>query len=735
MKRLVVAALVITALLVGFPMMGSANGVATDASETATYFEDVSGPTGVALQVNDTDGGDNETERHRNPDDRDGNGDEEAVLSWLSGRLAGKLGDGAIQISDEQYELARDILGDDYDDRLEQFVDVSGGSDETDTFREAGDKEEELVDLREEFEETRAAYEEAVENGNTERARELARKLVALAEQIEDVSADLEALLAEIESISGEDLSDARAAIEQVQNESISEATEIAEREFESTELSVDIATERISFLDPAVLTGQIQTVEGEPLANEEIQLTVGNESHTVETGPDGAFSLEHRPTDLPLSAETLSISYVPEPNSVYLGSEASVPVTVTQVEPTMDIRVATETVGYGDTVTISGNLSVENVPVSGVPLSVTLGGREINTIQVTDGSFESAVEIPANVPAGEQELTVSLPFENQALAGVTETQAVTVEETETALSVTASQVNGTALSVSGTVTTVDGLGVGGQSVEITLDGERVGTVMTRADGSFATTLAITPDEDGEEVQIGAAFDGTASNLRSSQGDTIVTLELPANPGGSGSAAKGDTSPIDTIEKNVLLPGTVLGSGVLLLMLGAVWWYRRPNNEDTTTDDGTVRDEGAVGGREANVLDSLFDHATTHLESGDANSAVQASYSAVRRQFEATIDAGRALTHWEFYQAYRNASDGADEESASETTEDALRALTEAYEQAAYSPDGVQIEEATRTVERARQLCTRADGGTAAADSDSVRADSGGEPRERGSDR
>ncbi|MFC7071778.1 hypothetical protein ACFQJ7_10050 [Halovenus rubra] len=724
MKRLVVASLVIAVMVAGFPMVGSGDsGMATETDTAGEQSADLPGPSSAVLQLNDTDGSGNETERHRNPDDRDGEGDEGALGSWLSGRLADKLGGGAIQISEGQYELARNVLGDDYDKRLEQFIEVAGDAGNTtaeekeETLRSARDKEEELIDLRQEFEETRAAYEEAVENGNTERARELARELVALADRIEDVSADLKELLAGVESITGEDLSEVQTTVEQLQNESTAEASEIATRVFESTELSVDIANERLSFLDPAVLTGQIQTVDGEPLADEEIRLTVGNKTHRVETGPDGEFSLEHRPTDLPLSTDTLPVAYVPEPNSIYLGDETNVDVTVMQVEPTLDVQSVPERVSFGETVTVSGDLSVEGIPVDGVPIAVTLGGERLGTIPVSDGSFERAIEIPASVPAGEQELSVSLPFAERALAGVEETQTVVIEETNTSLSVTATQLNGSALQVNGALTTSDGLGVGGQSVDITLDGERIGTVRTQSDGSFATIHPIMPDEGGEKVQVGTTFDGTGSNLRPSQADTIVTLELVAGPnepggsggpGGSGSLVD-DTSLLNVVGENALLAGAVLGAGVLGLVLIAARLSRRPDN-DGPGGDGTIRDPEPSAERETNVLDSLFDHATTQLESGDAESAIEASYSAVRRQFEATIDTGQALTHWEFYRAYLDAGDKSEETGESDT-EDALRDLTETYERAVYSPGTVQVDEAARTVERARRLCARTDGG------------------------
>jgi hypothetical protein len=157
----------------------------------------------------------------------------------------------------------------------------------------------------------------------------------------------------------------------------------------------------------------------------------------------------------------------------------------------------------------------------------------------------------------------------------------------------------------------------------------------------------------------------------------------------------------------------------LLVLLAAILWYRESDEGVPATDDGGSRDSGPSRPEtDPQVTESLFDHATAHLESGDADSAVQASYSAVRRQFEATIDAGKALTHWEFYRAYLDAG-VSETEDGSDNTEDALRDLTEAYERAVYSPGSVQIDDAARTVERARRLCARTDGGTASAGDDS----------------
>lgn len=726
-KRFVAATIFVIIMLVGFPLIGSGDaGEMTDDNElrASTGAQSVDVLDRTALQVNETDDGENETERHQNPDEYDGDGDEDAVAAWLSGWMSERLGESTVQITEGQYDAARDVIGDEFDDRLEQFVEVTDADDdEEETLRETRETQEELVNLREEFNETQAAYEQALENGNTEQARELARQLVALAEQIEDVSADLVELLAEIEDITDEDLSAVQETVTEIQTESSTEAQTIAEAEFVETELTVESDATDVSFLDSAVLDGRLQTADGDPLANKSVQVAVEGTSFSVETGPDGSFTLEYRPTDVPLSREALSIVYIPESDSIYLGNETSVRVEVSQVEPTLSVTATPETVSFEDQLTVSGDLAVENVPVDGVPVVIRLGGEELTTETVTNGTLDAAVDIPATVPAGEQELTVTLPFEDQALAGVSETMTVSVDETDTRMSVEASQSDGTAIDVSGTLTTVNGGSVSGQSVMILLDNERVDTVTTDADGSFTESIALPPDSDGEEVQVVASFDGTGSNLDSSQEDTLLTIELPAEQGDStGSSAL--TEPVAEgipIVGNLSLIGIILGAGGLVLLLGA-WWYQRGDTESPTQAVEASERDGSTVESDPTVVASLFDHATDSLESGQPDAAVQAGYSAVRRQFTSTVEAGQALTHWEFYQAYMDAGVEHGEEDDSSREADALFDVTEAYERAAYSPGTVSIDDASRAVERAQQLCTRSDGGIIAAEDDETEA-------------
>jgi len=106
--------------------------------------------------------------------------------------LAAQLGDGAIQLSEGEYELASEYVGEEYRDRLGQYVDVAGQTEGRVTrskFEEAGEQQARLSEAVAEYRETKDEYEAAREAGNEDRARELGRELETLADEIESPAA------------------------------------------------------------------------------------------------------------------------------------------------------------------------------------------------------------------------------------------------------------------------------------------------------------------------------------------------------------------------------------------------------------------------------------------------------------------------------------------------------------------------------------------------------------------
>lgn len=714
-------------LLVAVSPIVAGGAVAADSHQstdtTGLAAPDSGGTPPLAVQTDD----DNETERHRDPDDYEDEGDLEGLSSWLSGRLARQLGDSAIQLSEGEYELAREFIGDEYRDRLGQYVDVAGDIDaesDEETFRETRDQQQSLTDLLEQYQETKAAYDAAVAEGDTARARELARRLDGLADEIGLTTDSLQQRYEQIGSATGENLSAAQESLEEVENDILTEVSTILSSEFTETELTVDNANETISFLDPLSATGRLTTAEGEPLSNEPVRFAVGEQSIRTETDADGSFAFTYRPTLLSLSTSSLTVEYVPENRSLYLGSEASVNVTVEQVQPRLaDVAVPDE-LAYAEPGRITGRLLVDDTPVDGVPVGMLVDDQQVSTLatnngtvtvnrsfngsMTVDGSFDEAVTVPASVPDGEQALAVRLSTENQALAPVSETRSVTVRETETVLSLDATGGDGE-LTVNGTLATSSGVGVGEQPIQLQIEGTTVGTVTTTAGGAFSETLTVPETVDEELVRVSATYRGAGSNLAGSENETVVSVTLADQSGGE--------------SEGVAIPAWlwVLLVVVFGSILGLVWLARTRDPDDLPFSDhpavqslfgseqldpdesppGSTPENGATATDQSDqpaAVAALLQRASTELQSGNYGVAVQACYSAVRTDLAARIDGAEALTHWEFYQAYS-------ESERTDSALDALQELTEEYERAAFSGDSVTQDHAKRVLARATKLC------------------------------
>lgn len=665
-----------------------------------------------SVEANESDGERNETNGtilHRHPDEHETSAED--LGGWLADRLGDSLRGGAHQLSEGQYDRARALLGEEYDRRLDQFVELTDATAEEEaTLRETRDKGVELTEYLEAFEETQAEYERALEAGETDRARELARELVALADRIEAVVSELERRGADVEELLDEDISEVFDAMATIRDW-IQSQRATAEAEFLETVLDVTAERERISFLDPLVASGQLRTVDGQPVANETVQFVLadapggadsgdapdgangsaGGDSLTVETDAEGAFTFAYRPRDLPLETPSVLVEFVPAPASPYLGSEDTVAVTVEQVEPTLAVTSVPGTVGFGDEATVEGELVVGETPVDDASLAFFLGDEQVGTGTVSNGSFAEPIAVPAAVPAGERTLTVRLPYEERALAGVSDERTVTVTGTETTLSLAVTPVNETVeqvrdreLRVNGTLETVDGLGVTGESVTVRIDDAPVASLTTGTDGRFDDPVAV-PVEAGDEATVTVVYEGEG-NLEPSQAEQAAVLPevrdaKVSQPDGSG------------VSSVVVV---VLAAAVAALSVGGLWWYRRRAAGDdgwTSTADDVRATEPAA---DVTPTQSLFERAHDQLRAGDPDRTVQLCYAAVRAHLEARLGVRGSHTHWEFYRECTTAG--------GEPAE-ALREVTEAYERATYAPGNVPTDDGLAALERARQLC------------------------------
>ena len=659
----------------------------------------------------------NETDRHQNPEEYNEEGDDDGIESWLEGQLAGQLEESAIQIDQGEYDRARDAVGDKYDDQLGQYVDVAGETDNGDNgtderFHEARENQQRLVEILEEYEQTRAEYNEAVEAGDVERARELARRLNELAAELDAVTVELDELYGEIEATTDSNLDEAEEVVQEVRNKTQVEVADVQSSEFTETNIQVSPVSDHIVFYDPLRTTGRLTTEDGEPIANESIQLTVGNQVIETETNATGEFTFSYRPATIPRDTESLSVQYVPSTQSVYLGSETNVSVTVEQAYPHIANLSTPSGLAYNDTVSVSGELLVTDIPVDDGTIQVLVAGQSLGRTKLTNGTFERTVEIPASIPDGEHILEVRLPEQERAVAGTSEVRTVTVHETETRLSTNVTRIGSNELEVFGVLETADGTALTGEQIVLRIDGSTGTTVTTGDDGTFVgTVMASEPLSDGT-VRVQAVYRGANSNLAGAESETVV---------GDGST---DWTLADT---------AVVGTGALLVVGGTVilvllWWIRRhepdgpPLSEYPVAgrlgrmlyqlaglpkgESSAVAGETPLSGTEQespSTITPMLERADDQLQSGHPNDAVQACYSAVRQAFEARGGDSSPLTHWEFYQRYR-AQIEADGLADSLST-DAFREITETYERATFSDDGVSADTAQQALEHARQLC------------------------------
>lgn len=645
----------------------------------------------VVAQQNATDEDRNETTPHRNPDDYSEDGDLAGVESVLMDQLTSQLSEGAIQLSEGEYELASEHVDEEYRDRLGQYVDVAGqteGESHEEQFREIGEQQARLSEAVQEYREKKEQYEAAREVGDEERARELARELEMLADEIDSLGGSVRENYDAIEGTTGSDLSEPDTAVEEVTDDVQAEQEAVREQQFEGTELTLTPERETISFLEPLVATGELRTADGTPIANEEIRLDIGNHTERVTTDSTGAFTLEYRPTNESLSADELEIQYVPETQSTYLGDETNVSVSIEQAEPSVSLEETPSELSYGEQDSISGELTVDGVAVDNVSLAVTVDGERIGTAVARNGIFDTSVSLPAAVEDGQQELSVRLPFEDRALAAAADETSVTVSETESELSIEGLSDGDRGVTVNGTLSTADGDGVRGEPVQIQIDGATVGTVTTEAGGTFEETVSVPDSIDGGEVTVTAVYDGSGSNIEAATAESAVTI--------------GDAEP--------QLPSPVrLAAGFLAVIAAGlgVWWYRRA--DETGPADGTAGDGESIAGGSAagprsadasspspDVVEPLLEQASEQLADGRPNAAARTGYAAVRRALASRSDGQRAQTHWEFYRSLR---------SDDETEAALLRDVTQEYERAAFGQRSISADAAAGVLERARRLC------------------------------
>jgi hypothetical protein len=716
-RRRVAVVLVLALTLAGVaPPAGGTT--AAGVSDGARGFPAVESNVG-ALQA------ENNTTRHRDPETvgEDGN------LAAIRSNLAGRMGEISVDCSEGirvgNYDACEELNGS-YSDALSKYVDVTGreaggnedDSESAESFDDLQEEQREFANETREYRRTYREYREARRNGNTTRARRLARELINLNRDIQRTGGNVSRTSDEVTNLTGVSLVAVRQNTEAVSANVSNTTNSVITVVFVPTAMTATrTGTGAISARDPLVVTGEVRTADGAPVANGSVVLTAGpgRDSRVVartEVAADnGTYRLQYRPTAIRTGDRTLSVRYRPTATSVYLPANESVAATVEGIRANVSLGTVSDEARYRDPVRADVRLTTiadgEQLGLQGVPLDLRVDGRTLADGRTNpSGALALAPRLPAGVGSGDRTLTLVGPTSNRAVTIESVRRPLRVDSTATTLDARAVQTGAGArsLRVVGQLR-ARGQGVPGQELEVRIDGRLVRTLETNATGDYRRTVPIPnasfPATGRDAVDVVVAFDGAGTNLEGASASRQVTVR-------SGEVASADgrlARPLAFMWANPFVVGAAGIAITGLLAAGVFVLLRRRGAEDSTGGvEGGAKASGSDGskrGASEKLSEADVETVREALSDGAYARAVLSGYATLRRGLPVT-DAP-SVTHWEFY---RRAS----ESGLPEAQLDALRDVTEAFEQVSFAGRPPDEAEAASVVEAVRNALREREG-------------------------
>lgn len=661
--------------------------------------------------------------QHTHPEQTSETGDRADVQAWLTQQLGTQLQQSTLNLTQAEYDQAQAVLGEQFDTRLEKYVTVANKTADTKDnqiateFKTIKQQQQNFSQTVARYRTVQEQYRAAQRQGNETRARQLARELAQLHTQLQQTNTTLTHQYQTLANLTGTNFTRTQQTITTVTQNITTQQATIRNETFVQTHLTLNRTSPTASFRQPIVLTGTLTAANGTPIANRTLVAAVGPQRIQTQTNATGAFRVRVRPTLVERGTQPITVTYQPQATAIYLGARAQVPINITQVTPTVTLAHSTATAAFNDTVAVQGRIHVAEHGAAGVPVRITIGTTVVATVQTdANGSFTVSQPLPADVAVGDQQLHVTVPVANQALAATTRSVPITITETATQLTVTRTRTSTTQARITGTLTTAAHRPLAHQPIRIQIRNRTIHTVTTNATGGFTipintSTLTATSNK---TVNVTAVYPGTA-NLEAAHAS--VSLALPADQTATG----GETQPPTGLQLVLAWlpsdPWTVaLGLGFLGLCLGGLLVARHRGVRSQDHDPADTAPAATVATSDAQSTPQptatapkdgdLLDHAATQLAETQPDAAVQTAYIAVRHQLhdELTDDpvAADAWTHWEFYQVATESA------AISEAECDALHQLTEAYEQAQFTTATLPTDTATTAVATARSLLASA---------------------------
>lgn len=639
-------------------------------------------PSGSGNSSNTT----NETDRHIGPEFPLTESNHGVVLSQLERRLGERLIASGVAVEARQFDAAVAELEGNTSELLAQYRRVSTDSPETLDDEIAGElnltvqQQRELIESARRARVTYSEYQLAQARGNTTRARQLGRELLEEAASANRTAAELLDRYQQLDNttainatrpISGIETTQDR--LNQLRERIRNDETVSGEALFIDTTLAVDTATRNASPATPLRVEGRV-TADGDGLADETVELIVGDRRVQTQTDSNGRFTLTFRPKTIEPGERTATLRFVPEPTTPYATTTTTFDVTVESAEPTVSATVNRSRVQFGDSAAVTGDIGVNGSALSGVAVAARLNSTVLERTRTgADGGFRLSAPIDASVPVGEQQITLIVSNSDAAVQQVRLTRRITVAPTPTDIRLTVSQHNQTTLRVAGELRTRNGTALRNRPVTLSVGGADPVIVSTDRAGEFNTTVSIPPGVvDGgipfvaRDIPVRGSFAPPDGNLKSTNATATISYTPPASQS---------------------LRNTLLGTlAVAVAVVGAVLWQRREveffdgaaDTEVPETRELTSSPTSDAGPSPYTLLTT----AESSLAASQDGDAIRLGYAALRRLYIDRYDPGPALTHWELHDKLQAELPDHDL--------DTLSRATTAYERAAYSPEGVR---------------------------------------------
>lgn len=647
---------------------------------------------------------------HEHPDDIDGDSDIAQVKQWLGDQMGEAHVDCTEGITVGNIDLCAELDSGNYSSLLDRYEEIDvgaadgdGGGPATEQFNETRHDQQQLADLRAEFDETRREYEAARRAGNEAEARARARELQRLADRIDAVGGDVAQGLIALDQFTSLDLTTAAVDINETVDETQTVQQTVENETFTDTRLTATANDTVATFAEPTPVFGRLVTENGTTLSDARLVIDDGTQTFETRTNETGAYRLPYRPVRTDRGDTNLSVTYRPASTAPYLGSESSASVTVAGTNATLQSVAAPEQVAFVTPATITGRVHAGGQPIPDVTVAVSLDGQRLTTARTgADGEFTVSTALPPTVSTGSATLVVRAGAAGSAIPPTRRTRTVTVAETPMTLEGEATLVDGQ-LRVVGQLrpTAESDREIGTRPLAFAFGTEtRSGT--TDADGSFSFTTSV----DAAPETVTVSYDENGTNLAATERQLTVRNDTAAQASGQaqGTAPWTWKAVSAFLQQNPLRAGAIGLSAVAALAgIGALGRQligspqrttRAPSREPGASAERSEGDPPTATEADSDATtEQLLESARERLES-DPDGAVRTSYAAVRTAVPAS--GTETQTHREFYREHRTAVD--------DPAADSLDRLTSIFEQAAFAPTAVSRDEAAAAVDAAARI-------------------------------